>query len=114
MSIPLRENCLICDGSGRMSLFEITYQGKKTVLVRCTACDGTGEILSVDHTRTELSGNWRSHKKWKTVHYILDDRPLCGLIKSREYISKSIVVEEPDPSSICTICIRKYDILTSS
>jgi len=117
--------CPVCDGSGRMSIVEFKGIDKRKVQVPCTACEGRGWILFVDNTEVEarveaeavagvrvfedvgeIGDGWRRMEEWMKVHYFVDGRSLCGNVRSKRSILRSVKAVDVGPEDKCSICMR--------
>jgi len=122
--------CPVCDGSGRMSIVEFIGIDKKKVRVPCIACEGRGWIPFVDHTEvttgieaeavtgvgviedmSEIGDGWRRIKDWVRAHYFVDGRSLCGNVRSKRSILRSVRMVDVGPEDKCSICKRKLEEL---
>lgn len=113
--------CNICNGTRRMTIVSIVGIEKKPVKVPCTACGGTGRIPFVDKTLVpevrekpamkkddELNG-WRISNKWTKAHYFIDGVCLCGNVRSKDLISRSIKVDDINSVEPCKYCMKKFE-----
>jgi hypothetical protein len=120
MSQTSNKKCPICNGSRKMEIVRFVGIEKKFIKLPCTACDGKGKILFVNRSITEepksksnieslneISDGWRRHNKWDKAHYINNSRPLCRIVRSTNKILESKAVDNPDTSTMCSICSRK-------
>jgi len=113
--------CSICNGTRRMTIISIVGIEKKLVKVPCTACEGTGKIPFVDRTpvpelrkktavkKDDGLNGWRKSNKWSKTHYFIDGVCLCGQVRSKDLISRSIKVDDINSVEPCKYCMKKFD-----
>ena len=113
--------CSICNGTRRMTIASIVGIEKKLVKVPCTACGGTGRIPFVDKTlvpkvrgktavkKDDGLNGWRISNKWSKAHYFIDGRSLCGNVRSKDLISRSIKIDDINSVEPCKACMKKFE-----
>jgi hypothetical protein len=104
-----------------MTIVSIVGIEKKLVKVPCTACGGTGRTPFVDKTlvpevREKTAVNkidglngWRISNKWSKAHYFVDGISLCGSVRSKDLISRSIKVGDINSVEPCVTCMKRLD-----
>ena len=113
--------CSICNGTRRMTIVSIVGIEKKLVKVPCTACGGTGRTPFVDKTPVHIVrektavkkddglNGWRNSNKWSKAHYFVDGVCLCGQVRSKDLISRSIKVDDINSVEPCVTCMKRLD-----
>ena len=98
-------DCIVCHGTGKMSIVRIDDIGnKKAVERKCTACDGKGKFPLIIH-----NAGWAKKEEWERYHFIrskLGTRygsSLCGSIK--DYREQVMIGYEGENK--CLVCLKR-------